>query len=106
MDLSKLSKKLRLILYQYNDCQTLSTEFERVLSEYGLQGIVNIFDEKKGIVVDVESIIQLTKKKKINPIRVYEVIPSGSPLQKFIRSGWNGRDRFEHRKTSKRTVQV
>lgn len=104
MDLSKLSKKLRLLLYQYNDCQTLLTEFQRVLSEYGFRVIVNISDEKKGIVVDVESIIQLMKKKKTNPIRVYEVIPSESPLKKFIRSGWNGKNQFEHRKPSKRTV--
>ena len=81
MDLQELSKYLRLILYKNMDCETLTTEFERVLKEHEYEVTINIFDERDAVVIDIDPLIQLIRLKKKDPVRVYEVIPFSSPLR-------------------------
>lgn len=75
-----LSKKLREILYKNDDPQTLTTEFERVLSLHECDYDITCMESNRAVIVDISPCIQFCREKGPNK-KVYEVIPFNSPLK-------------------------
>ncbi|HUU88364.1 MAG TPA: hypothetical protein VMX17_11525 [Candidatus Glassbacteria bacterium] len=72
MNVKDLAKKLRMILYQNDDCETLTTEFERVLKLCDCEYEAKIIEDDKTIIIDLSPYIQYIKIKR-SPKRIYEI---------------------------------
>ncbi len=80
MKIKEMAQKLRLILYKNYDCETLRSEFERVMTSYNCEYELNIIENDKAIIVDVTPYIQFTRKKG-NSYKIYESIADSSSLK-------------------------
>jgi len=83
MEIKDYAKELRMILYQNNDSDELTENFERVLTLCDCKVDINVIENDEAIIVDVIPCIQYIKMKKA-PFKIFEVIPLGSPLKKHL----------------------
>jgi hypothetical protein len=72
MNIEALAKKLRMVLYRNDDCETITTEFERVLKLYNCEYEAKIIEDDKIIIIDLSPYIQYIKIKR-SPKRIYEI---------------------------------
>lgn len=82
MDMKNLACDLRSVLFSKYNCDELTIDFERVLKIYECEYEVNIIEDNKSIIVDIFPCIQFIKRKG-KVCKIYELIPDGSPLEKY-----------------------
>lgn len=79
MDIFKIAKEMRLLLYKCDEESCLKKEIENIIGQYNLDYTVETMENFKHIIIDVVGLVQFVRSKE-RPLRIYEIICIDSPL--------------------------